>query len=144
MNPLQTQVGGDHYAKLKIQPVEYIHANGLGFIEGSVIKYVTRHKSKGGKQDIEKAIHFLELLLKMEYGESAKKEDTVEPKYTDKCNARFINKYKMQSGCYATCQVHTGSIVDAELDYWTALYESTSCPICKTAASDAISVLSKA
>lgn len=64
---LKQQVGGDHYKKLKIQPVEYIQANKLGFIEGSVIKYVTRHKQKNGADDIKKAIHFLELLLKLEY-----------------------------------------------------------------------------
>lgn len=65
---LDTQVGGGHYKDLKIQPVEYIHANGLGYLEGNVIKYVTRHKAKSGKQDIEKAIHYLQLILQMEYG----------------------------------------------------------------------------
>jgi hypothetical protein len=63
----QTQVGGSHYKDMKIQPVDYIHANGIGFIEGSVIKYVSRHKSKNGKQDLEKAIHFLQLLIEREY-----------------------------------------------------------------------------
>lgn len=67
MSATQTQVGGSHYKDMKIQPVDYIHANGLGFIEGSVIKYVSRHKSKGGKQDLEKAKHFLELLIEREY-----------------------------------------------------------------------------
>jgi hypothetical protein len=68
-NPLQQQVGGQHYQGCAIQPVEYIHSNGIGFIEGNVIKYVTRHRNKGGKQDIEKAIHFLELLISLEYQE---------------------------------------------------------------------------
>lgn len=62
-DPLLVQVGGGHYKKLKIQPVEYILANGLGFCEGSVIKYVTRHEEKGGVQDLRKAIHFLEILI---------------------------------------------------------------------------------
>lgn len=65
--PLADQIGGDHYSKLAIQPVDYIHANNLGFIEGCVVKYVSRHKSKNGKQDIEKAIHFLNILLELEY-----------------------------------------------------------------------------
>ena len=60
------QVGGDHY-KLPIQPIEFITKNGIGFIEGNVIKYVCRHRSKNGRQDIEKAIHYLELLLEHEY-----------------------------------------------------------------------------
>jgi len=61
-----TQVGGDHYSKLKIQPVEYIHANNIPFIEGSVIKYVTRWRDKGGVKDLEKANHFIELLIELE------------------------------------------------------------------------------
>jgi hypothetical protein len=68
-DPLAKQVGGSHYKNLKIQPVEYNHANELPFIEGSVVKYVTRHREKGGAKDIRKAIHFLELLLKLEYPE---------------------------------------------------------------------------
>lgn len=62
------QVGGDHYNKLAIQPVDYILMNELGYLEGNVIKYVTRHASKNGPQDIEKAIHYLELILEKEYG----------------------------------------------------------------------------
>ena len=51
--------------------MEYIHANEIGFMEGNVIKYVTRHKLKNGKQDIEKAIHFLELIIELEYSKDA-------------------------------------------------------------------------
>ena len=66
-----TQVGGDHYRTCKIQPVEFIEANGLAFLEGCVVKRVTRHNRTGGKgrQDIEKAIHELQLLLQLRYGE---------------------------------------------------------------------------
>ena len=64
---LDVQVGGGHYKDMPIQPVEYIHKNGLGFIEGCVIKYVSRYKHKNGKQDLEKAIHFLNLLIELEY-----------------------------------------------------------------------------
>lgn len=56
------QVGGEHY-KTTIQPIEYILANNLGFIEGNVIKYITRYKDKNGAEDIKKAIHYLEILL---------------------------------------------------------------------------------
>lgn len=61
------QVGGEHYQQA-IQPVEYIHANGLPFIEGNVVKYISRHKRKGGAQDVEKAMSYCAMLLKMEYG----------------------------------------------------------------------------
>lgn len=67
MNALQKQEGGGHYKSLKIQPVEYITANSIPYLEGNVIKYVTRHKSKNGKEDILKAIHYLELILALEY-----------------------------------------------------------------------------
>jgi hypothetical protein len=64
---LDIQVGGAHYKDSKIQPVEYIHANGIGFMEGSAIKYLSRHKKKNGRQDVEKALHFCQLLLDLEY-----------------------------------------------------------------------------
>lgn len=67
---VDTQVGGDHYVSMPIQPVEYIHKNGLGFLEGNVIKYITRHGAKGGAVDIRKAIHYCRLILELEYGES--------------------------------------------------------------------------
>ena len=68
MDALQDQVGGDHYKNLAIQPVEYIHKNQLPFIEGSVVKYVTRWRAKGGVDDLRKARHFLDLLIQMETG----------------------------------------------------------------------------
>ena len=67
MTALEKQVNGDHYRSMAIQPSEYIHRNGLNWCEGNAIKYITRHKLKGGRVDIEKAIHYLELLLELEY-----------------------------------------------------------------------------
>ena len=59
--------GGDHY-RLAIPPIDFIYQNGLGFMEGNVVKYVTRHEQKGGKEDLLKAIHYLELLIERKYG----------------------------------------------------------------------------
>ena len=56
------QVGGAHY-KIPIQPIEYIVKNDIPYREANVIKYVTRHKSKNGAEDIRKAIHYLEMIL---------------------------------------------------------------------------------
>lgn len=67
---LDIQEGGSHYKDMPIQPVEYITANNIPFMEGNVIKYVSRHASKNGAQDIKKAIHFLELILELRYPES--------------------------------------------------------------------------
>lgn len=64
---LEVQVGGSHYKNLAIQPIEYCQLNQLNYCESNVIKYVTRHRYKNGKEDIEKAIHNLQLLLELEY-----------------------------------------------------------------------------
>ncbi|AUR82276.1 protein of unknown function DUF3310 [Vibrio phage 1.022.O._10N.286.45.A10] len=67
----ERQIGGDHYKSLKIQPIEYIDANNIPYLEGNVVKYVTRHASKNGVQDIDKAIHYLELIKQMRYAEES-------------------------------------------------------------------------
>jgi hypothetical protein len=69
MNATDTQVGGSHYKDMAIQPVQYIHKNNLSYLEGNVIKYITRHRSKGGKADVEKALHYCQLILELVYGE---------------------------------------------------------------------------
>lgn len=66
MSALNKQVSGDHYKSKLIQPVEYIHANEIGFFEGNVIKYVTRWREKGGIADLEKAQHYIEMLIEFE------------------------------------------------------------------------------
>lgn len=64
--PKSTQVGGDHYSKMKIQPIDFITANGIGYIEGNIIKYVCRYKSKNGVEDLKKAQHYLQMLIEQE------------------------------------------------------------------------------
>ena len=71
INPLATQVGGSHYKSYPIQPVEYAMANQLNYCQANAIKYVTRYRDKGGKEDLLKAIHNIELLLELEYGDNA-------------------------------------------------------------------------
>lgn len=56
------QVGGDHY-KTEIQPWDFIIANDLGYLEGNIIKYVSRYKKKGGMADLLKAQHYLQKLI---------------------------------------------------------------------------------
>ena len=67
MDSLTKQEGGKHYKTMSIQPVEYIRQNNLGWFEGNVVKYVSRHQDKNGAEDIKKAIHYLEMILD-EYG----------------------------------------------------------------------------
>lgn len=68
---LDQQQGGDHYRNLPIQPVEYIIANGIGFLAGNIIKYATRYKDKGGAEDIRKIKHYCDLILEFEYKEKS-------------------------------------------------------------------------
>ena len=63
---LDTQVDGDHYNKRAIQPVEFCYANGLNFIEGSIVKYITRWRDKGGVKDLNKIKHYVDLLIELE------------------------------------------------------------------------------
>jgi len=63
------QVGGNHYKNMKIQPINYIQANDLGFCAGNVVKYVSRYQSKNGVEDLRKAKHYIELLIEAELSE---------------------------------------------------------------------------
>ena len=66
-NPYDTQVGGNHYKDMKIQPSEFINKNELQFAEGNAIKYICRHGSKGGLQDLEKAKHYIDMIIERDY-----------------------------------------------------------------------------
>ena len=67
MSASDDQIGGKHYKIYKIQPTEFIHTNSIPFIEGNVIKYVMRHKYKYGIEDLNKAKHYIDLLIQFEY-----------------------------------------------------------------------------
>jgi hypothetical protein len=69
MSALDTQVQGTHYKDMLIQPVEFIVKNNLAFLEANVIKYVCRHRNKNGIEDLNKAIHYLELAKELYYGD---------------------------------------------------------------------------
>ena len=66
-NVYKKQVGGSHYQSMKIQPSEFINKNNLPFAEGNAIKYLCRHKQKGQKQDLEKAIHYCQMAIDRDY-----------------------------------------------------------------------------
>ena len=67
-DPYKKQVSGTHYMYMEIQPAEFINKNKLLFAEGSAIKYICRHSKKGGVEDIDKAIHYLEMIKQRDYG----------------------------------------------------------------------------
>jgi len=66
MSANDSQIGGQHYTKKPIQPWDFIAANGLGYFEGNVVKYLSRWRDKGGVQDLHKAAHYLQKLIEIE------------------------------------------------------------------------------
>ena len=67
MSAYKKQIGGQHYLKYKIQPSEFVIENRLLYPEGNVIKYILRHQNKGGKEDLEKAKHFIDMIIERDY-----------------------------------------------------------------------------
>ena len=61
------QIGGSHYKKYKIQPSSFINKNKILFAEGNAIKYICRHQNKGRKQDLLKAIHYIQMIIERDY-----------------------------------------------------------------------------
>ena len=72
-DPYEKQVGGNHYQTMKIQPAEFINKNKMLFAEGNAIKYICRHINKGGLQDLEKAKHYIDMIIERDYGDEAEK-----------------------------------------------------------------------
>ena len=73
MSAYDKQIGGSHYRSLKIQPSKFVIENEVLFPEGSVIKYICRHRFKNGKEDLLKAIHFIEMFIERDYSKTETK-----------------------------------------------------------------------
>jgi len=67
MSAYKKQIGGSHYRRMKIQPSEFINQNKLLFAEGNAIKYICRHTHKGGKEDLKKAKHYIDMIIERDY-----------------------------------------------------------------------------
>ena len=67
MSAYKKQIGGKHYLKYKIQPSKFVVENKLLYPEGCAIKYIIRHQDKNGKEDLMKAIHFIEMIMERDY-----------------------------------------------------------------------------
>jgi len=76
MSVYNKQIGGTHYKKMKIQPSKFVIENKLLFPEGSVIKYICRHRYKNGKEDLEKAKHFIDMIIERDYKDEKEKTET--------------------------------------------------------------------
>ena len=76
MSTYKKQIGGKHYLKYKIQPSEFVVENKLLYPEGNVIKYILRHQDKGGKEDLLKAKHFIDMIIERDYNDEKEKQET--------------------------------------------------------------------
>ena len=76
MSAYKKQIGGSHYSKFKVQPSKFINDNKLLFAEGNAIKYICRHTHKGGKQDLLKAKHYIDMIIERDYEEKKEKTET--------------------------------------------------------------------
>ena len=76
MSSYDKQVGGSHYKDMAIQPSEFVNKNKMLFAEGNAIKYICRHNNKGGKQDLEKAKHYIDMIIERDYGDETYKSQT--------------------------------------------------------------------
>ena len=83
MSVWKKQVGGNHYRKYKLQPSQFVTENKLLYPEGCVIKYVIRHQDKGGKQDLEKAKHMIDMIIERDYEEEKEKQETSQDKWVE-------------------------------------------------------------
>lgn len=92
------QIGGNHYEKCGIMPTTYIRANNLDFFEGNIVKYITRHKDKGGAEDIKKVIHYAEMILEDVYG--GKEEESIVMEDYD-TYFKGVDRIKEGSDCIA-------------------------------------------
>ena len=76
MSAYKKQIGGKHYLKYKVQPSKFVVENKLLYPEGCVIKYILRHQDKGGKQDLEKAKHFIDMIIERDYKDEKEKQES--------------------------------------------------------------------
>ena len=76
MSSYDKQVGGNHYKDMAIQPSEFVNKNKMLFAEGNAIKYICRHNNKGGKQDLEKAKHYIDMIIERDYGDHTYESQT--------------------------------------------------------------------
>ena len=75
MSAYKKQIGGSHYKDMVVQPSEFINKNKLLFAEGNAIKYICRHAHKGGKQDLEKAKHYIDMIIERDYKDEKEKQE---------------------------------------------------------------------
>lgn len=96
-NSMDKQIGGSHYKDMAIQPLEYSMSNGLNACEHSIIKYVSRHGAKGGREDLEKAQDMLQKLIEFSYPEEKEKHPYQGMLYTLETNEDIHKEWSKEN-----------------------------------------------
>ena len=81
MSAYDKQIAGSHYQGFKIQPSKFVIENKMLFPEGCAIKYICRHINKGGEQDLQKAKHYIDMIIERDYGDETEKSNTFTPTF---------------------------------------------------------------
>lgn len=95
MSKFNEQVGGTHYADYAIQPLEFCVLNNIPFLEGNVIKYICRWRKKNGVEDLQKAKHYIEMLIELEEKNAKPNNDT----------DKKVQPVRLPSGHYTICNL---------------------------------------
>jgi len=96
MSAIDKQIGGDHYKGMAIQPIQYIQANKLSYIEGNIVKYISRWRDKNGIEDLLKIKHYVEFLIE---------EETKTEQQPNDLRDKKLKAYMDQTGCGGgTCE----------------------------------------
>lgn len=119
LSSFSRQVGGNHYADYAIQPLEFCVKNNIPFLEGNVIKYICRWRNKNGIQDLEKAKHYIEMLIELEKAN----DDSI--KWTDKSvqdlrnynRTGYVGLERMETARRTGLGPETGSVQFLDPDY---------------------------
>lgn len=103
MKATDIQIGGDHYKKMVIQPIEFITACRLSFIQGCVVKYICRYESKNGIQDVTKCQHYAFLAMQLEHKKGFHKQSTITiNEFCTKNNLSLIQRKIITAALYCT------------------------------------------
>ena len=118
MKAFDSQIGGDHYQDMAIQPTEFIVANQLGFCEGNVIKYICRYQDKGGREDLEKAQHYIDILIEAYYGDEGDKTEKSEADESGDYAWRDISDLVDSMKKFSCLKPVVSKVETAEEDEW--------------------------
>ena len=115
LSSFSRQVGGNHYADYAIQPLEFCVKNNIPFLEGNVIKYICRWRNKNGIQDLEKAKHYIEMLIELEKANAPTTSELEDLRHYNRTG--YVGLERMETARRTGLGPETGSVQFLDPDY---------------------------